>query len=418
MTAADLFAKAMADLAGPERSGPFGIAVSGGGDSVALMALAADWARAEAVVMRVATVDHGLRAEAAEEARRVAAPAASLGLAQHTLTWRWDGAGNLQDAARRGRMRVLADWAAARGLKAVLLGHTRDDVAETFLMRLARGSGVDGLSAMAPRRMAEGTVWLRPLLGFTRAELRAELARRGLAWAEDPSNDDPRFDRARARQVLAPLAPLGIAAGTLAATADRLPSASTVLRGVASEAAGRAVRQGTAGEALIDAAGFADLPAEIAHRILAGVLVWIASADYPPRHEALQQLAAGLRQGRGGTLHGCLVSVSAGLIVACREAQAVAALEVPAPGLWDGRWHLSGPTSAPASGGGLTIRALGEAGLALCPDWRATAAARAALLAGPAVWQGDRLVAAPLAGRAEGWSAALERPIAAAFSVH
>jgi tRNA(Ile)-lysidine synthase len=412
----------MADLTGPERSGPFGIAVSGGGDSVALMALAADWGRAEGVTLRVATVDHGLRAEAAAEARRVAAQAASLGLAHDTLTWRWDGAGNLQDAARRGRMRALADWAAARGLTAVLLGHTRDDVAETFLMRLARGSGVDGLSAMAPRRAAEGTVWLRPLLGFTRDELRAELARRGLTWAEDPSNDDPRFDRARARQVLGALVPLGVSAETLAATADRLAAASAVLRGVAAKAAARVVRQGPAGEALIDAAGFADLPAEIARRILAGVLVWIASADYPPRHEALEALAAGLRQGRGGTLHGCLVTVSAGVIVACREAQAVAGLEAPAPGLWDGRWQLSGATSAPAPapapGGGLTIRALGEAGLALCPDWRATGAARAALLAGPAVWQGDRLVAAPLAMRAEGWSAALQRPIAAAFSVH
>ena len=412
----------MADLTGPERSGPFGIAVSGGGDSVALMALAADWARSHGVVLRAATVDHGLRAEAAEEARRVAEQAAALGLAHDTLSWRWDGTGNLQDAARRGRMRALADWATAQGLGAVLLGHTRDDVAETFLMRLARGSGVDGLSAMAPRRAAAGTLWLRPLLGLSRGELRSELARRGLTWVEDPSNEDPRFDRTRARQALAALAPLGIGVETLAATAGRLASASAVLRGVAAEAAARVVRQGPAGEALIDAAAFADLPAEIARRILAGVLVWIASADYPPRHEALEALAAGLRHGRGATLHGCQVSVTAGVILACREAQAVAALEVPAPGLWDGRWHLAGPVrgadAGAASAGGLTVRALGEEGLALCPDWRATGAARAALVAAPAVWQGDRLVAAPLAGRAEGWSAALQRPIAAAFTAH
>jgi tRNA(Ile)-lysidine synthase len=414
VTLEERFAGAMADLAGPERSGPFGIAVSGGGDSVALMALAADWARTAGVALRAATVNHGLRAEAADEARGVAMQAAAMGLAHDTLTWRWDGCGNLQDAARRGRMRLLADWAAAQGLAAVLLGHTRDDIAETFLMRLARGSGVDGLSAMAARRAADGTVWLRPLLGIPRDDLRRELLSRGLTWIEDPSNEDPRFDRARARQVLGALAPLGISAETLAATAGRLASTSAVLRGAAAEAAARVVRQGPAGEASIDSAGLADLPADIARRVFAGVLVWIASADYPPRHEALEALAAGLRQGRGGTLHGCIVSVAAGTIVVCREAQAVAGMEAPAPGLWDRRWLLDGPAGGP----GLTVRALGEAGLALCPDWRATGAARAALIAGPAVWLGERLVAAPLAGRADGWTATLQRPIAAAFTVH
>ena len=127
-----------------------GVAVSGGGDSVALLCLMADWAAPREVRLAAATVDHGLRPEAAAEAAGVAALCGRLGLAHATLRWEgWDGRGNLMDAARRARRRLLADWAAEQGLAAVALAHTRDDQAETVLMRLARGAGVDGLSAMA-----------------------------------------------------------------------------------------------------------------------------------------------------------------------------------------------------------------------------------------------------------------------------
>ena len=108
----------------------------------------------------VATVDHGLRPEAAAEAAEVAAICAGLGVPHEILHWHWDGAGNLQDAARRGRMALLADWARRRGLRTVALGHTEDDIAETFLMRLARDAGVDGLAAMAARREVAGVCLL------------------------------------------------------------------------------------------------------------------------------------------------------------------------------------------------------------------------------------------------------------------
>lgn len=415
MSLAGRFAARMAELAGGESAGPFGVAVSGGGDSSALLELAADWAAVRGVVLRVATVDHGLRPGSAAEAREVAARAAELGLRHDTLAWHWDGRGNLQDSARRGRLGLLADWAAGHRLAAVLLGHTRDDVAETFLMRLARGSGVDGLSAMAARRTACGTLWLRPLLDVARADLRQELARRGRSWREDPSNDDPRFDRVKARAALAALAPLGIDAAALAATAARLAEARQALRRAAAEAAERIAREGPAGELRIDAAAFAALPSEIARRILVAALTWVSSAEYPPRQHALAALRARIDAGRPGTLHGCRVWVGGGAISVVREARAVSALAVPAPGRWDGRWEIAAPPG-PAPPPGLTVRALGEAGLAQCPDWRGTGSSRAALLAAPAVWSGDRLVAAPLAGRPAGWTARLLRPFAESFT--
>ncbi len=143
---------------------------------MALMGLAA----AAGVAAEVATVDHGLRPEAADEARMVAGRAAALGFAHEIL--HWDGraaSGNLPDAGRQARRRLLAEWAARRGLEAVVLAHTADDLAETFLMRLSRGAGVDGLSAMAGAFEAEGIRFLRPLLGVRRGALRAWLGGAG-----------------------------------------------------------------------------------------------------------------------------------------------------------------------------------------------------------------------------------------------
>ncbi|WP_236628283.1 tRNA lysidine(34) synthetase TilS, partial [Sulfitobacter sp. HI0129] len=120
--------------------------------------------------LRAVTVDHGLRAGSAEEATGVAACCAALGVPHDTLQWAdWDGSGNLQAAARDARYRLMADWAARHDIGAIALGHTADDQAETFVMRLARRSGVDGLSAMAPHSVRAGIEWLRPLLGIHRA---------------------------------------------------------------------------------------------------------------------------------------------------------------------------------------------------------------------------------------------------------
>lgn len=376
-----------------------GLAVSGGSDSLGLLHLAVE----AGLTCRAVTVDHGLRPEAAAEAETVARICAGLGVPHAVLRWQgWDRRGNLQDQARRARYRLIADWALAQGIGAVALGHTEDDLAETFLLRLARGAGVDGLAAMQARRLHLGVTWLRPLLGCARAELRADLVARGVVWADDPSNDNPAFDRVRMRQAMVGLAELGLGPERLAGVAGHLAEVREALETTMLEAARRLARI-DAGDVLLAPPVF-DLPAEILRRLLLQALAFVSSAEYGPRGPALQRATRLLRAGRPVTLHGCRMLPGRDGLRICREARAVAGC-IAAPGaLWDGRWRLRGPQN-----NGLEIRSLGTEGLAACKDWRATGRPRASLIASPAVWQGDRLVAAPLAGADNGWSAETER---------
>jgi tRNA(Ile)-lysidine synthase len=289
------------------------------------------------------TVDHGLRPEAAAEAAWVAALCRDLGVPHDIPRWQgWDGAGNLQDQARRARLSLIANWAKGRGIGFVALGHTQDDQAETVLMRLARSAGVDGLSAMAARRAHLGVVWLRPLLGVSRAALRDDLRSRGQGWIDDPSNDALRFDRVKARHVLAALGPLGVDAGVLAGVAARMAEAREAL---AEEtlAAAQALARVQLGDVVIDRAGFLALPAEIRRRLLVGALVWVASAEYGPRAEPVQALLAAIARGRGGTLGGCRVLCGPKTLRITREAKAVAEIIASVGGVWDGRWRITGP---------------------------------------------------------------------------
>lgn len=350
--------------------------------------------------VQVATVNHGLRSEAAAEAAMVAEVCAGLGVRHTTLHWQgWDGKGNLMDQARRARFALLSDWARAEDITMIALGHTRDDIAETFLMRLARGAGVDGLAAMAARRDHLGIIWLRPLLECGRQELRDWLTGQGINWVDDPSNEDPRFGRVRMRKAMKALAALGIEADTLAQVAGQLADVREALTVQTREAA-HAHARAEAGDVVFDPATLEALPSEIVRRLVAAALKWVASAEYGPRGADLARVIARMRDGQTSTLMGCRILPWKGGWRILREWQAVRTT-LAAPGTpWDGRWRLSGPEN-----NGLEIRSLGEAGLILCPGWRETGLPRATLLASPAVWRGDTLVAAPLAGMAHGWLA-------------
>lgn len=376
-------AKALAALAG---EGRLGLAVSGGGDSLALMLLVAE----AGFPAEVATVDHGLRPEAAAEAALVAAHAARLGLRHETLVWNGAAAqGNIADAARRARRAHLAQWARARGLDAVVLAHTQDDVAETFLMRLARGAGVDGLSAMASRFHAEGALFLRPLLGVSRAALRAVLVARGVAWVEDPTNSDPAHDRARARAALAALAPLGLAAPRLAEVAGHLAQARTALEAATAELMARAVTPLGGGAALrLDLAALAQAAPELRRRVLVAVIQALNPADYAPRGAQVQALDRRLAEGAA-------VAELSG--VTFRRARAGL---IAHPGRFTpAQWRIEGPEDPL-----LTLAALGAEGLALIPDWRGLGLPRAALVASPALWRQGQVLAAPLAERTGLWT--------------
>ena len=379
-----------------------GIAVSGGGDSVALLHVLSRCFEPGQTELFAATVDHGLRPEAAQEARQAGDLASSLGIPHQTLNWTgWDGSGNLQDQARRARYRLLAEWARAHDIPVVALGHTADDQAETVLMRLIRSAGVTGLAAMPVRRTMHGIGLFRLLLGITRSQLRSYLTQNDLSWAEDPSNDDLRYDRIKARRALEVLAPLGLTAQALAGVAHNMTQAREALDWYSFIAA-RDIVTIIGGDVVLDLNKFRTLPNEIARRLLQHALVWISGADYGPRRTALAETLTAMKVGKSATLSGCRVLRQGARIWICREYNAVRRTHSPCDQIWDGRWRVLGGETL-----GCEVRPLGPRGLMLTPDWRETGIPNAALAASPSVWHGDDLVAAPLAGVANGWAAEL-----------
>lgn len=381
----------------PKDEQAIAVAVSGGGDSLALLHLAhMSGARVHAV-----TVDHGLRAGAAAEVALVAGHCAAWGIPHQVLVWDHGGqiAGNLMAAARAARYRLIADWARAAGVGTVWLGHTADDQAEGFLMALARGAGLDGLSGMRGEWVLDGVRFARPLLGASRQALRDHLTATGIAWADDPSNTNDRFTRSRIRKALAVLSPLGIGQAQITQVVQNLAA----VRGALDEtlaAWAEAHVQTVAGTLCLDRAAFEALPLEHRRRLILAALRWLNRAEHSPRGADQRRFLDALSQGRGATLQGVRARITPRAIHLARELRAVVGA-IAAPGtLWDGRWQVTGPFAT-----GADIRALGVAGLALRPDWRDSDLPRDALLASPAVWHQDTLIAVPLLDAATGWQA-------------
>jgi tRNA(Ile)-lysidine synthase len=208
------------------------LGVSGGPDSVALMWLAARWRRAmtRGPDLIAVTVDHGLRRDSAREARDVKHLATSLGVTHRIVRWSGEKpTSGLPAAARDARYRLLAKIARARDASHILTAHTRDDQAETVLMRISRGSGIAGLSAMVRETMRDGFILARPFLHVPKSRLIATLEKAGIGYAEDPTNRDVSFTRPRLRALMPALAEEGCDAHNLARLASRLARANTAL---------------------------------------------------------------------------------------------------------------------------------------------------------------------------------------------
>lgn len=276
------------------------LAVSGGPDSTALMLLAARWRKAfkSSPKLVAVTVDHGLRVEAKREAAAAGRLARKLGIAHRTL--RWTGkkpVTALQQTARTARYRLLAG--AARKAKAahILTAHTLDDQAETVLIRMSRGSGVSGLAAMARISAVPGDGELklvRPLLEIPKSRLLATLRAARIPFADDPSNRDPRFTRVRLRGLMRELAREGLDARRLALLALRLKRADRAIEAVVDVAAAELARPSPApGVIVVDAAGYAGLPGEIALRLIGRALAKVGN-EGPVELAKLEALTAAL----------------------------------------------------------------------------------------------------------------------------
>ena len=364
-----------------------GVAVSGGSDSVALLlALRAAMPQAH---LCAATVDHGLRAEAKEEAHWVNVLCGKLGVAHTTLTVSDLPKGpNLQARARSARYEALAAWGRDMACRCICLGHSQTDVAENFLIRLARGSGADGLSEMRGRWTDRDMDWQRPLLAFCREDLQGFLHAQGQGWCNDPSNEDPAFMRVRMRQAAPELEALGLTGHRLAATATRMRHVQEALE-FSTRGLWPQVAQIDVTDVLFDRVALSRLPREYIERMVSAALNWISGQPYRPRNSALLRALAAKKT---VTLHGCvLIPQSKTVLRISREFSVVERQVAQAGAPWDGRISMVNAEKS------YEIRALGPSGLGQCPGWRDSGRPRLALLASPSLWQGQRLLAAPMA---------------------
>lgn len=293
------------------------MALSGGGDSLALLHLIKDWARARRLAPPVALIiDHGLHEKSRKHALQAESLAKNLGVPAHVLTVREKlPSGDVEAAAREARYRLMGSWLVRAGLGALYVGHTRDDQAETFLLRAARGSGLDGLAAMRPlspypasgfRKLA----LVRPMLTLGRNEIRAHLEALGQEWLEDPMNSDPRFSRVRIRESWPHLESLGLTKDRLASAADHLSRAREALDSVTLAILARGSRLED-GIALVERAALSEAPRELGLRALAALLMAVSGQTYRPRFASLEQVFDRFRQGTlggGCTLHGCRIA--------------------------------------------------------------------------------------------------------------
>ena len=318
-----------------KRASALVLAVSGGPDSIALMWLAARWRKAlsRGPDLLAVTIDHGLRAESAREAREVKRLANKLGVPHRTVLWSGEKPkSGVPAAARAARYHLLATVARQNGAGHILTAHTRDDQAETLLMRMLRGSGIGGLAAMARQTEREGVLIARPFLNVSKAQLIATLAKAKIGYADDPTNRDTSFTRPRIRAVLEELAPEGGDARNLARLASRLARANAAVEVLVDGAARYlALKSQTIGlppvsaigphRAAFEAVAFASLPEEIRLRLLLRAINRIghegpaelgkAEALLAALDRALQRTTVPrLKQ----TLAGAIVSLSAGRI--------------------------------------------------------------------------------------------------------
>jgi tRNA(Ile)-lysidine synthase len=344
------------------------VAVSGGSDSMALALLAGEWGRTQGVRVTALTVDHGLRAESSAEARQVGDWLANYGVAHYVLRWQGDKpATGVQAAARDARYGLMTDWCRANGVAKLLLAHQLEDQAETFLFRLARGSGPDGLACMMPVVRRGGVILVRPLLNVARQELRQYLTDRGQDWIDDPSNEDPAFTRTGLGRLSRNLSNHGVPPERLAALAESFAKVRLATDQVVTAAMDRFVTVYPAGYATCSPKTFERLPREVGRALLRRLLRLIGGKAYAASNTKLDRAMVKLRRSascRGLTLGGCVVQPGPSGVLIYREAPTSASetITIGREMIWHGVFRCRLTGAAIANNTPPVVRALGEAG--------------------------------------------------------
>ncbi len=378
------------------------VAVSGGADSMALTLLVAEAFPGKVYAF---TVDHGLREESAAEAHQVATWLGARSIPHRILPWLGPKPiANLQAEARAARYRLLEQACSAVGATLLLTAHHKEDQAETLLLRLARGAGLPGLSAMkSVRRLSAGLdlLLMRPLLDVSRDDLRAYLSQHNQPWIEDPSNQDQRYDRIKVRTLLANPPLPGLTHEAIIQSAKALASAHTALEAWTLEKVRAHMTWDNLGKIVLhDRMKLAAWPDELARRVLLAGLQAASGNTVPPRRADMLRLMIDVARSdfRAATLSGVILSADGDDLVMVREPRAVTHVVPLGVGvqsfIWDGRYEIS-VTGMP---NGCHVTALGEAGrqsiLKQLTEKKTVALAQTQ----PALWQGDVVLAVPTAG--------------------
>ena len=368
------------------------VAVSGGGDSLALALLVRDWVRARGGEMLALTVDHKLRPDSTAEAEAVGNILRAQGIAHEILTWQGDKpATHIQELARAARYKLLLSTCHERGFPFLAVAHNIEDQIETFWMRLAHGSGLDGLAGIAGKRDRDGVTIIRPVLGFTRAQLRDVCTQSGIAWIEDPSNKNEKYLRVKLRGFEDMLAGEGLTPQRLALTLQKLEDARDALQIMADEAFAACVQLHPEGYAALGTETWKKSPRDIQRRVLMKVLSAVSPQDYPIGSDAIEATRLELQDGTfaGRTLAGCEIFPRGNEFIFVREAAIVEGPTSAVEGkIWDNRFVISG-----IAGGTVMIGALGAEN----PLEENTLPFKIRRVL-PALWQNNTLLAVPHLG--------------------
>jgi tRNA(Ile)-lysidine synthase len=383
----------------PPLASKIAIAVSGGPDSMALVLCVKRWAQRPFTAL---IVEHGLRPESAAEAETVKDNLQKMDIRSDILPWKHEPVlTRVHEKAREARYALLLEACRRVGAGDLLLAHHADDQAETILMRLAKGSGIDGLAGIPSQNTREGIRLLRPFLSLPKERLLATCDAAHVAYVADSSNASEKYARGRLRKILPLLEEEGLTVDSLLKLGARATSAKDALDSAAKEFMVLAAKTEDGGSLRLDRAALRTVPREIALRALSAGLRYVHPTSYPPEHAALSSLLDVILGAEGEstrTLYGCLASVAEKGITLLREpADIHDVLPLPsgATVLWDGRWLVTSKNQVPAA----TVRALGiqphEDLDNLAPELRhkiPQGRIRAGL---PAIWKEDRLLAIP-----------------------
>jgi len=297
------------DLTCLENQKSVAVALSGGGDSMALTHMLSKWATQNDAQIHALTVDHNLRKNSAAEATTVGGYIKKFpNVIHHILKWD-DGIGEntaLMEKARAARYALMIEYCKAHDIQTLAIGHHGDDQIETFLFRLSKGSGVDGLACMPNWVERDGVHLYRPLLGFSHHDLIQYCKSHQLKWVEDPSNKNSQFARPRLRKALEDE---GLTTKRMGKTVQRMAEARDAIQWLVQRAMSEAV---SVNGDTIQWDVLIDYPRAVTVRVLQQMIEQNGKdgGGYPPKLERVEAIVATIRPSKSATLHGCMITLS------------------------------------------------------------------------------------------------------------